>query len=109
MRADSHYVDHLESRRSAPAIRLIRRDIDAAAGASAVPPAALVESVATHGILQPLLVRRQNGRYQVIAGRERLAAALAANIPMCRASRRRRQAEAQALSEADNLRASVPD
>ncbi len=47
------------------------------AGATASPPeiSALTKSIATWGILQPLLVRRHLGRYRLIAGASRLAAA----------------------------------
>ncbi|RPJ74359.1 MAG: hypothetical protein EHM24_06245, partial [Acidobacteria bacterium] len=40
----------------------------------------LVRSVARFGILQPLLVRRQSGRYELISGARRLAAAMAAGL-----------------------------
>src|SRR5262249_44815955 len=33
-----------------------------------------------HGLVQPLIVRRQNGRYKLIAGRKRLSAAIAAGL-----------------------------
>jgi hypothetical protein len=110
MRAEAHYVDHLEARRSAPAIRVIpTRHIDSPAGSSSTPGAALVQSIATHGILQPLLVRRQNGRYHVIAGRQRLAAAIAASLAEVPCfTYDVDDAEAAALAEADNLRASIP-
>ena len=76
MRADSHYVDQLDRPQAGPVVRLIAtRHIDA----GELPPAAglssLTQSIATHGILQPLLVRRAGTRYQLIAGRKRLAAA----------------------------------
>jgi hypothetical protein len=107
MRADSHYVDHLDSRPAAPAIRIIpTRHIDAAGAGIAVPPAPLVQSIAAHGILQPLLVRRQNGRYNLIAGQKRLAAAIAAgltDVPCWMYDVD--DTEALALAEADNLRA----
>ncbi len=35
----------------------------------------LTESISTHGLLQPVVVRRMNDRYQVIAGERRLRAA----------------------------------
>jgi len=41
---------------------------------------ALVRSIAEHGILQPLLVRRDGARYHLISGRKRLAAARSASI-----------------------------
>jgi hypothetical protein len=76
MRADAHYVDQLD-RPQGPVVRLIAtRHIDA----GELPPAAslssLSQSIATHGMLQPLLVRRAGSRYQLIAGRKRLAAAV---------------------------------
>ena len=62
MRADAHYVDQLEAP-AQPAIRMVKtsqiecRDVP--------PPEnveSLTQSIAMHGILQPLLVRRQGGR-----------------------------------------------
>jgi len=104
MRADSHYVDQLESRGSGPAIRLIpTRQID-----TVDPPAgpqALAQSIALHGVVQPLLVRRRNGRYQLIAGRKRLAAAIAAgvtDVPCLTFDVD--DSEAATLAQADNLR-----
>ena len=41
---------------------------------------ALTKSIAAHGVLQPVLVRRHGARYTLIAGRKRLAAAIAANL-----------------------------
>jgi ParB/RepB/Spo0J family partition protein len=107
MRADSHYVDHLESQHHGPPIRLINtRHLDAGAQSSAVSLTKLAESIAANGVLQPLLVRRQNGRYQVIAGHKRLAAAIAAgvvDVPCLTYDVN--DAEAAALAEADNIRA----
>jgi len=106
MRADSHYVDQLEARQSGPAIRLIpTRQIEAADAPPLAPADALAQSVARQGIVQPLLVRRRNGRYQVIAGRKRLAAAIAAGITdvPC-VSYDVDDGEAAALAQADNLR-----
>ena len=42
--------------------------------------AELVASVKTHGVLQPILVRRFNGRHQIIAGERRWRAAQAAGL-----------------------------
>jgi len=39
----------------------------------------LADSIRTHGILQPLVVRLFNGRYELIAGERRLRAAMAAD------------------------------
>jgi ParB family chromosome partitioning protein len=41
---------------------------------------ALCASIKSHGVLQPLLVRQVNGRYQLIAGERRLRAARAAGL-----------------------------
>ena len=78
MRADAHYVDQLDRSQAGPVVRLIAtRHIDAG---DELPPAvslsSLSQSIATHGMLQPLLVRRAGSRYQLIAGRKRLAAAV---------------------------------
>jgi ParB family chromosome partitioning protein len=42
--------------------------------------AALRESIRTHGVLQPLVVRQVDGRFQLIAGERRLRAAQAAGL-----------------------------
>jgi len=109
MRADSHYVDQLDGRYSGPTIRLIAtRQIDCADPASAGRLDPLARSIAARGIVQPLLVRRHDGRYKLIAGRKRLAAAMAAGVTevpclMYDVD----DADASALAEADNLRAAA--
>lgn len=81
MRADAHYVDQLTSRSPDMSVRFIAAtDID---GGRVIDPASLeslVESIRAHGVLQPLLVRRDESRYRVIAGRRRLAAAALAGV-----------------------------
>jgi hypothetical protein len=107
MRADSHYVDQLESRYAYPAIRLIpTRQIAAVVPSSSAQLEPLVRSIATHGIVQPLLVRAQNGGYQLIAGRKRLAAAIEAGVTdvPCLIYEVD-DAQAGALAQADNVRA----
>jgi hypothetical protein len=80
MRADSHYVDQLD-RPAGPVVRQIAtRHIDAGELPSAATLSSLGQSIAAHGMLQPLLVRRAGTRYQLIAGRRRLAAALAGGL-----------------------------
>lgn len=80
MRADAHYVDQLESP-ATPVIRLLKTaQIEAVDLPAAGDVEALTKSIGTHGILQPLLVRRHGGRYSLISGRKRLAAALAAGL-----------------------------
>jgi len=84
MRADAHYVDQLSARSSDVPMRLVAvDDIDAPDRAVAGDSAklqALAQSIAEHGVLQPLLVRRDGARYRLIAGRKRLAAARAASV-----------------------------
>jgi outer membrane protein OmpA-like peptidoglycan-associated protein len=46
----------------------------------AVPSEALLESIRTHGILQPILARKNETGYEVIDGRQRLAAARALGL-----------------------------
>jgi ParB-like chromosome segregation protein Spo0J len=81
MRADAHYVDQLDTRMGSVPVRLIEASaIDAGAQLGDTPSAAFVESVKRFGVLQPLLVSSHGNRYRVIAGRRRLAAALAAGL-----------------------------
>jgi hypothetical protein len=78
MRADAHYVEELDSALfSAPIRQIDVRQIDPAQKSGNEPPsAAFIESLRQHGVLQPLLVRSRGGRFQVVAGNKRLAAAL---------------------------------
>jgi hypothetical protein len=111
MRADQHYVDQLlDAPRDVPVIRLIRtRQIEAANLTPAEGPPAFARSIAEHGILQPLLVRRSGARYQLIAGRKRLGAALMAGLTEVPCVVHDVDAAAAALlAESDNLRAN-PD
>jgi hypothetical protein len=62
MRADSHYVDQLESRCACPPIRLIpTRQIAAVVPSPSILLESLARSIAAHGVVQPLLVRAVNG------------------------------------------------
>jgi hypothetical protein len=104
MRADSHYVDQLESRNDSRAIRQISTDEIDAADDPSMDVSALRQSIATHGILQPLLVRRSGIRYRLISGRRRFAAALAqglSEVPCL--VHEADDTKAAALAEADNL------
>jgi len=107
MRADAHYVDQLESAVSGPAIRMVStRQIDCASPASLEGLDALTQSIAAHGLVQPLIVRRQNGRYKLIAGRKRLSAAIAAGLTAVPCLLHDLEENAAAwIAEADNLRA----
>src|SRR5439155_27126317 len=94
-----------EARASAPAIRLIPARQIEVTELPATGTDALSQSIARHGVVQPLLVRRRNGRYQLIAGRKRLAAAIAAgvsDVPCL--TFEVDDAEAANLAQADNLR-----
>ena len=110
MRHDAHYVDQLTSRHAAPQVRLIAvRDID---GGHAIEPndvPELTASVSRYGVLQPLLVRPRGGRFELIAGARRLAAAVAAGLtevpclvhPVD-------EMRARAMAEAENVRPHRP-
>jgi hypothetical protein len=80
MRANSHYVDQLE----APPRPALRAVAIAAIETESNPeaPEYLVNSIRTHGVLEPLLVQvDQRGRqYRLITGRRRLAGARAAGL-----------------------------
>ena len=41
---------------------------------------ALTRSIREHGILYPLLIREKDGRYEIVAGKRRYAAAVAAGL-----------------------------
>lgn len=106
MRHDGHYVDQLTTRSPVPQVRAVAlRDIDAGRLPDGPDLAALVQSIAAHGLLQPLHVRSRQGRFELIGGRRRLAAAVRAGlrdvpciVHTCDDDR------ARLLSEADNLR-----
>jgi hypothetical protein len=106
MRADAHYVDQLES----PAPPVIRLLAVAQIERTDLPPADRVESltrsIRTLGVLQPLLIRRHAGRYTLIAGRKRLAAAIAAGLTSVPCVLHDIEAAAASgVAEAENLRA----
>ena len=109
MRADAHYVDQLESP-ATPVIRLVKTaQIDASDLPAATDVEALTQSIATCGILQPLLVRRHGGRYSLINGRKRLAAAIGAGLTAVPCVLHDVEgAAAAALDEAANLRVGEP-
>jgi ParB/RepB/Spo0J family partition protein len=105
MRADSHYVEQLETPPQ-PVIRLLTvaqiecRDLPPPDGIES-----LTGSIALHGVLQPLMIRRHAGRYSLIAGRKRLAAAVAAGLSAVPCLLHEVDADAAAaIAAADNLR-----
>jgi len=81
MRAERHYVDSIASASAGVPIRLIPlaqfQTLPDAAPAALEP---LIKSIRLHGIVQPLLVRKHQARYEVIAGRRRFAAAAALGL-----------------------------
>ena len=110
MRHDAHYVDQLTTRTAAPQVRLIPlRDIDAARPADERDLGALSRSIGKYGILQPLLVRPRAGRFELIAGVRRLAAAAGAGLTEVPCLVHQvDDTRARALAESDNLRATEP-
>src|SRR5436190_10052256 len=79
MRADAHYVEQLDAPGSA-SVRLIDARTIVVRGEDPRPAASFVESIKRHGVLQPILVQTRGGRYRLIAGRKRLAAAISAGL-----------------------------
>ena len=105
MRADRHYVDQLATPSAGQPVRMLpvtQIEYDAARPQSDIRP--LIESIRVHGIVQPLLVRRQNSHYVVVAGRKRLLAAqmLRLQAAPCLVHELT-DAEAASLAAADNL------
>ena len=81
LRHDRHYVEQLTSATSMPLLRMLAVSrIDAAHLPEPGDVTALTASVARLGILQPLLVRAQDERFVLIAGRRRLVAAQQAHL-----------------------------
>ena len=110
MRHDAHYVDQLTSRAASPQVRLIPvRDIDAGRGVEPHETEALTKSIARHGVLQPLLVRPRAGRFELIAGARRLAAADAAGLTEVPCVVHQvDEARARMLADAESLRYVAP-
>lgn len=109
MRHDRHFVDELDSRSPAALIQMVpTKDITSPAVVNLIEVAPLVESVRKVGVLQPVLVRRRQLGYELIAGARRFAAATAAGLTElpCRVYNVGEQ-EARALAEADDLRLRV--
>ena len=106
MRADRHYVDQLDTPSAGQPVRMIPLSALIGQSAEATPAIRpLIESIRLHGIVHPLIVRRRDSQYVVVAGRKRLVAAqilqLAA-VPCL--VHDLTDSEAAAMSAADNLR-----
>ena len=109
MRADAHYVEQLDSPPSSPWVRLIDARTIEVRGDDPRPTSSFVDSIKRHGVLQPLLVQTRGGRYRLIAGRKRLAAAIAAGLREVPCMVQRVDEEqAGLLAEATNLPAQEP-
>jgi len=80
MRADAHYVEQLDGAPSSPSVRLIDARTIEVRGEEPRPAPTFVDSIKRYGVLQPILVQTRGGRYRLIAGRKRLAAAIAAGL-----------------------------
>lgn len=80
MRADAHYVEQLDAAPVVPSVRLVEASSIEVRGDAPRPTLPFIDSVKRHGVLQPLLVQMRGGRYRLIAGRKRLAAAVAAGL-----------------------------
>jgi len=111
MRADSHYVEHITRETTVPPIRHVHvSEIDGPRPEAGDDLQPLIESIAEFGVLQPLLVRRDHGRFALVAGARRLAAALAVGLSTVPCLVHDVDDEtARALAAADNLRGSRPD
>src|SRR5262245_26621406 len=111
MRADAHYVEQLDSALFKAPLRFMDvQTIDSPRPDDGpTPSAAFIDSIKRHGVLQPLLVCSRGGRHVVIAGRKRLAAAVAAGLREvpCLVERVDED-EAETLAAASNVAAIEP-
>jgi ParB-like nuclease domain len=80
MRADAHYVEQLDGEKPTVTVQYVAvHAIDVSdAPADALPE--LVDSIKRYGVLEPLVVQRNDGTYKTITGQRRLAAARAAGL-----------------------------
>jgi ParB/RepB/Spo0J family partition protein len=105
-----HYVEELTANSSSQPVRLLPvSQIEAAPLTVDATLDDLTRSIEEVGILQPLLVRPRNGRFVLIAGRRRLAAARRAGMTAVPCLVHAiDDARALLLAKADNLRAEAP-
>jgi ParB/Sulfiredoxin domain len=111
MRADRHYIDRMSDSVGMPVRLVLVEQIERVEPTEdQTPPGdALTKSIAAHGVLQPLLVTKQDSRYKLIAGRRRLAAAIAAGLTSVPCLvHDLGEAEAAVLAEAENVRGDRP-
>ena len=110
MRADAHYVDQLAATSGQPIRMVSTAQLDSVDVPSENDLRPLIESIRVHGIIQPLVVRRNGSRYTVVAGRKRFASAQMlqlASVPCL--VRDIAESDVAALEAADNLRVINPD
>lgn len=110
MRADRHYVDQLAAPAAGQPVRMLpiaQVELESPRPQADLRP--LIESIRVHGIVQPMLVRRQDSRFVVVAGRKRLLAAqmLRLQTVPCLVHELT-DAEAAALAAADNMSVGQP-
>ena len=109
MRHNEHYVDELVAAGSMPQLRLVAASEIEGATASTESLVGLIDSIQAYGVLQPLLVRRRHGRYELLAGSKRLKAALDAGLKEVPCLVHEvDDVEARRLAEAANRRISRP-
>lgn len=112
MRHANHYVDEIIAATSIPQLRLvpvgeIEGSVAETRGESLD---GLIDSIQAYGVLQPLLVRRLRGRYELLAGSKRLAAAVDAGLKEVPCLIHEvDDVEARRLAEAANRRADRTD
>ena len=80
MRADAHYVEQLDGATPAVTVQYIAAHVIDVSDAQAEVLPDLVDSIKRFGVLEPLVVQRNNGAYRTIAGQKRLAAARAVGL-----------------------------
>ena len=80
MRADAHYVEQLDATAPTITVQYVAVHVIDVSDAPADVLPELVESIKRYGVLEPLVVQRNNGIYKTITGQRRLAAARAAGL-----------------------------
>jgi hypothetical protein len=80
MRADAHYVEQLDGTSPTITVQYLAVHVIDVSDAPADVLPELVESIKRYGVLEPLVVQRNNGIYKTITGQKRLAAARAAGL-----------------------------
>src|SRR4029079_1648477 len=75
MRADAHYVEQLDGASPTITVQFVAVHVIDVSDAPADVLPELVDSIKRYGVLEPLVVQRNNGIYKTITGQKRLAAA----------------------------------